>query len=133
MKNTRGLTLAASLALALILVGVGFAAGLSAKQRSLETERVVLDNARVRVLEYTSKPHGNVCGVGTHSHPAHVTIVLSPARDRATAVGGKPEVADMKVGDVIPDFGTDVATVIMQMPPRPLVPPAAEPTAQPAP
>jgi hypothetical protein len=100
MKNTRGLTLAASLALALIFAGVGFAAGLSAKQHSLETERVVLDNARVRVLEYTSKPHGDVCGVGTHSHPAHVTIVLSPARDRATTVGGKPEVSDMKVGDV---------------------------------
>ena len=100
MRNTRGWTLAASLAFALILAGAGFAAGLSAKQHSLETERVVLENARVRVLEYTSRPHGDVCGVGTHSHPAHVTIVLSPARDRATAVGGKPEVADMKVGDV---------------------------------
>ncbi len=80
--------------------GAVVAADPSGKGSSLETERVVLDNARVRVLEYTSKPHGNVCGVGTHSHPAHLTIVLSPARDRATTLGGKPEVTDMKVGDV---------------------------------
>jgi hypothetical protein len=29
-----------------------------------------------------------------------VTIVLSKARDRATAVEGKPEEADLEVGDV---------------------------------
>jgi hypothetical protein len=79
----------------------------------IATERVVLENARVRVLEYTSKPHGDVCGVGTHTHPAHVTIVLSPAHDRATNVGGKPEESDMKVGDVYWSDGethTDVNT-----------------------
>jgi hypothetical protein len=67
---------------------------------ALETERVALENARVRVVEYRSRPTGNVCGVGEHTHPAHVTIVLSPARDRAAAVGGKTEIGDMKVGDV---------------------------------
>jgi hypothetical protein len=85
----------------------------SGKGPAPEAERVVLENARVRVLEYTSKPHGDVCGVGTHSHPAHVTIVLSPARDRATNVGGKPEDSDMKVGDVYWSDGethTDVNT-----------------------
>jgi len=72
----------------------------AAAHASLQSEKVVLENARVRVLEYTSRPTGDVCGIGTHSHPAHVTIVLSPARDRATSVGGKPEDATMKVGDV---------------------------------
>lgn len=88
-------------------------AAASGKAPVLATERVVLENPRVRVLEYTSKPHGDVCGVGTHSHPAHVTIVLSSAHDRATNVGGKPEDSDMKVGDVYWSDGethTDVNT-----------------------
>ena len=89
--------------LALILCGLEsllVAAALSASRLPLQTEQVKLENARVRVIEYTSRPSGDVCGIGTHSHPAHVTIVLSPARDRATTVGGKPEEGDMKVGDV---------------------------------
>jgi len=51
-------------------------------------------------MEYASKPSGGVCGVDRHSHPAHVTIVLEAARDRATTEGGKAEVADLNVGDV---------------------------------
>ena len=100
MKTTRAVLLAALYLLVLILAGVVVAATPSGKGHPLEVERVVLENPRVRVLEYTSKPHGNVCGVGTHSHPAHVTIVLSPAQDRATNKGAKPEEADMKIGDV---------------------------------
>ena len=66
----------------------------------LQSERVLLENDKVRVLEYVSKPSGGVCGVNRHSHPAHVTIILEGARDRMTLEGGKPEVADLKVGDV---------------------------------
>ena len=99
MKISRTLVLPATL-LALILAGTVVGACSSWKGRSLQTERVVLENARVRVLEYTSGPRGDVCGVGVHSHPAHVTIVLSPARDRATTQGARPELTDMKAGDV---------------------------------
>lgn|SRR6185436_12362118 len=66
----------------------------------LQSERVLLENDKVRVLEYVSKPEGGVCGVDRHAHPAHVTIVLETARDRMTTQGGKVEVADLKVGDV---------------------------------
>lgn len=78
----------------------GFALAATHPHLALETEKVLIDNARVRVLEYRSRPTGNVCGVGEHSHPAHVTIVLAPARDKAQTAGGKSEIADMKVGDV---------------------------------
>lgn len=81
------------------VVGLLAAAAISAKTSTLQSEQVLLENARVRVIEYRSLPNGNVCGVGTHSHPAHVTIVLAPARDRATTVGGKPEDSDMKLGE----------------------------------
>src|SRR5215510_14770062 len=67
---------------------------------ALQSARVVLDNAKVRVIEYRSEPNGGICGVGRHSHPAHVTIVLEAARDRLTNVSGKTEESDLKVGDV---------------------------------
>jgi hypothetical protein len=77
--------------------GVALAAGHA--RVALESQTVLLENARVRVLEYRSKPSGNVCGIGEHRHPAHVTIVLSPARDRMVE-NGTTEMGDMKVGDV---------------------------------
>ena len=42
--------------------------------------RVVLDNDRVRVLEYKSRPGLGVCGQGMHYHPAHVTVSLTGAK-----------------------------------------------------
>ena len=90
-----------------IVLGVAAAAVLgstlaarSATHAPLQGERVLLENARVRVIEYTSRPSGNVCGLGTHTHPPHLTIVLAPARDRSSVVGGKVEEGEMKFGDV---------------------------------
>ncbi len=49
--------------------------------------RVVLDNDRVRVLEYKSRPGLGVCGQGMHYHPAHVTISLTGAKLKKTEAG----------------------------------------------
>jgi beta-alanine degradation protein BauB len=62
--------------------------------------RVVFENARVRVLEFVSRPRSEVCGVGKHSHPAHLTIALSEAKVRVTLADGKSVVAANKLGDV---------------------------------
>ncbi len=86
---------------AVLLAGaLGAAGGQSGGGASLQSERLLLENAKVRVLEYTSRPTGGVCGIGQHSHPPHLTIVLDPARDRMVVGGGKPEEADLKPGDV---------------------------------
>jgi hypothetical protein len=61
--------------------------------------RVVLDNASVRVLEYNGLPGMGVCGSGVHSHPAHLTVLLTPARVRVTQ-GGKSFIANSPMGDV---------------------------------
>ncbi len=63
------------------------------------TYRVVLDNASVRVLEYTSRPGMGICGSGMHSHPAHLTVVLTPAKARVTE-NGKTFTVVNKPGDV---------------------------------
>ncbi|HTM58110.1 MAG TPA: hypothetical protein VL123_06820 [Candidatus Udaeobacter sp.] len=79
----------------------------------LETRKVLLENDRVRVLEYRSKPAGGICGAGSHSHPAHLTVVLAPSRDHAVRSDGKVEDGEMQVGDVYWSDGethTDVNT-----------------------
>ena len=60
--------------------------------------RVVLENERVRVMEYRSRPGMGVCGVGRHSHPAHVTIPLTPGKVRVT-IDGKVVTLDSGIGD----------------------------------
>jgi beta-alanine degradation protein BauB len=42
--------------------------------------KVTLENEYVRVLEYNSRPGIGICGQGMHSHPAHLTVVLTPGK-----------------------------------------------------
>jgi len=60
--------------------------------------RVVLDNDKVRVLEFVSRPGLGVCGSGVHSHPAHLTVLLTPARVRVTE-NGHTTIVENKKGD----------------------------------
>jgi hypothetical protein len=62
--------------------------------------RVVLENDRVRVLEFNSRPGLGVCGQGMHSHPAHLTVALSPAKVRVKLPDGKTLVGENRTGDV---------------------------------
>ncbi|HEY4339221.1 MAG TPA: hypothetical protein VGM97_04695 [Steroidobacteraceae bacterium] len=65
-----------------------------------QSYRVVLENDRVRVLEYNSRPGMGVCGKGMHSHPAHLSILLSSARVRETTADGKVTEPSMPSGTV---------------------------------
>ncbi len=62
--------------------------------------RVVLDNAEVRVLEFVSPRGRAVCGNGMHSHPAHLTVAVTPGKVRVKTADGKEFVAENKAGDV---------------------------------
>ena len=62
--------------------------------------RVVFENDKVRVLEFFSRPRTWLCGVGKHSHPAHLTVALSDARVRVTLPDGKKIEATNRLGDV---------------------------------
>jgi hypothetical protein len=68
--------------------------------------RVVLENDRVRVLEYNGRPGMGVCGTGIHSHPAHLTVRLTPAKVKVTQNGRTVEIEN-KLGDV---FWSEAAT-----------------------
>jgi hypothetical protein len=62
--------------------------------------RVVFENDRVRVLEYSNRPGLGPCGVGRHYHPAHVDIFLTPFTGRVTHGDGKVSQGSVKPGDV---------------------------------
>jgi hypothetical protein len=72
-----------------------------AVQSQPQNYRVVLENDRVRVLEYNGRPGMGVCGDGMHSHPPHVTVFLSGGKVRMKTPDGKVEVhSDIPVGAV---------------------------------
>jgi hypothetical protein len=62
--------------------------------------RVALENEQVRVLEFTGRPGMGVCGDGMHSHPAHLTVVLSDFKTLSTTPDGTTHRFERKQGDV---------------------------------
>ena len=87
----------------------------AAAQDAVKTDpgayRVVFENASLRVLEFLSRPRTWVCGVGKHSHPAHLTIALSDAKVRVTLPDGRKIDAANKLGDV---FWSEAETHIVE-------------------
>jgi hypothetical protein len=62
--------------------------------------RIVFENPQVRVLEFVSRPRTWLCGVGKHSHPAHLTVALSDAKVRIMLPDGQRIEASNRLGDV---------------------------------
>lgn len=62
--------------------------------------RVVLENERVRVLEYRSGPGLGVCGQGMHYHPDRVSVSLTGAKIKATNAQGRTVVREIPPGHV---------------------------------
>lgn len=86
-----------------LLAGFGVAANAWSQDAAKvdgRSYRVVFENDRVRVLEYRSRPGSGICGHGTHSHPDHLTVLLTDSRARVTRSDGATFVADGKAGDI---------------------------------
>jgi hypothetical protein len=62
--------------------------------------RVVLENDRVRVLEYRSRLGLGICGQGMHYHPDHLAIPLADAKVKLTTPDGKVTIEEVKAGHV---------------------------------
>src|SRR6201996_3256162 len=89
--------------LAILLAGLALASSSALSQDAAKVQpssyRVALENPSVRVLEFTGRPGMGVCGSGVHSHPAHLTVLLTAAKVRVTE-NGKTFIAENKPGDV---------------------------------
>jgi hypothetical protein len=62
--------------------------------------RVVVENERVRVIEFRSRPGLGVCGQGMHYHPERVTVSLTGAKVRVTNAEGRSRVREVPPGHV---------------------------------
>ena len=62
--------------------------------------RVAFENDRVRVLEFVRRPGMGVCGNGMHSHPVHLTIVMSDWDGLVSTPDDAPQSRHKKAGDV---------------------------------
>jgi len=66
-----------------------------------QSYRVAFENDKLRVLDYNSRPGMGVCGDGMHSHPPHLTVVVSGGSVRIKTPDGKiVEQRDVPVGVV---------------------------------
>lgn len=85
-----------------LLAGLGVAPEALLAQDVTKVEprsyRVLHENDSVRVLEYVSRPGIGVCGTGRHSHPDHVTVVLTPSKVKVTGEDGRTRVHDIPAG-----------------------------------
>lgn len=84
----------------LAALGAGSPAALAQDAAKMEPRsyKVLFENAKVRVLEYVSRPGLGVCGIGKHSHPDHVTVTLTPAKVKLTMADGKVQVNQVPAG-----------------------------------
>lgn len=87
-----------ALAAALCLSGAEVLAQ-DAAQVQPRSFHVALENDKVRVLDFTARPGMGVCGIGMHSHPEHLTVLLTPAKVKIL-VNGQTIVVEKKAGDV---------------------------------
>src|SRR5690349_24806955 len=98
--NNRRKLLLAGLGGLIAQLGSRESAGQDAAKVMPRSYRVAFENDRVRVLDFVGRPGMGVCGEGMHSHPAHLTVVMSDWRGRATSPDGTVTGRDKKAGDV---------------------------------
>jgi beta-alanine degradation protein BauB len=99
MKSRRKLLLAGLGGLAAQFAASGAVAQDPAKVMP-RAYRVALDNEHLRVLDFVGRPGMGICGQGMHSHPAHLTIVMTDWRGVASTPGTAAKPRQRKAGDV---------------------------------
>lgn len=79
---------------------LGFAMPGTSQQNHITTDTVktILENDKLKVVEYASMPGKDACGRGMHSHVPHLTIFLTDASIRLTTPGGKIQDFDLEAG-----------------------------------
>jgi len=63
-------------------------------------DRVAFENDRVRVLDFVGRPGMGICGEGMHSHPAHLTVVMTDWQGVASTPGTAAKPRQRKFGDI---------------------------------
>jgi hypothetical protein len=81
-------------------LALGEAHGQDAAKVMPRAYRVAFENDRLRVLNFTGRPGMGICGESMHSHPAHLTVVLTDWQGKVTTPDGTVRDRARKLGDV---------------------------------
>ena len=82
----------------IILACTGVGATLLQEKTIKDNIKVVLENDQLKVTEYESTPGKDVCGIGNHSHKAHLTVLITDMKAKATTTDGKTQEVDLPAG-----------------------------------
>ena len=81
-------------------LGIPPAAAQDAAKVMPRAYRVAFENDQVRVLDFVGRPGMGICGEGMHSHPAHLTIVMTDWQGVVTTADSPAKPRQRKAGDV---------------------------------
>ena len=87
-----------TLLFALLVFATAFVAKSQIAATVTDSEKVIVDNNRIKVTEYVSSPGNDICGKGKHSHEAHLSILLTDAKVKVATADGKTQHHDLKAG-----------------------------------
>jgi len=99
-KTTRRILLLAGLGGLAAQFGIPRAEAQDAAKVMPRAYRVAFDTDRLRVLDFVGRPGMGICGEGMHSHPAHLTIVMTDWQGVASTPGTAAKPRQRKFGDV---------------------------------
>jgi beta-alanine degradation protein BauB len=99
-KSTRRKLLLASLGGIAAQFGISRAEAQDAAKVMPRAYRVAFENDLVRVLDFVGRPGMGICGEGMHSHPAHLTIVMTDWQGAVSTPGSAAKPRQRKAGDV---------------------------------
>jgi len=99
-KNTRRKLLLAGLGGLAAQFGIPQAEAQDAAKAMPRAYRVAFENDRVRVLDFVGRPGMGICGEGMHSHPAHLTVVMTDWQGVASTPGTTAKPRQRKFGDI---------------------------------
>ena len=61
-------------------------------------KKVILDNDKLKVIEFTSQPQDDICGPGMHYHEPHLTVVLNDVKVQITSEDGNSQEVEIESG-----------------------------------
>lgn len=99
-KGTRRKLLLAGLGGLAAQLGIPRAGAQDAAKVMPRAYRVAFENDKLRVLDFAGRPGMGICGEGMHSHPDHLTIVLSDWEGMVSSPGTAAKPRRRKFGDV---------------------------------
>ncbi len=68
---------------------------------SESSEKLVIENEKLKVVEHFSMSQGDVCGEGLHHHEPHLTFVINDAKVQITTEEGEAQVIEVNSGTSI--------------------------------